>query len=233
MTKKIIIKETEHVGDFFVEKTAYVADLEKDYRRFSIERPDCVAVLLYNVDSDSVVLVRQFRYPAYEKLNPIQYRNLNKENKYPIEINSDNFLYEAVAGKIDVGETPEQAVVRETMEEVGYKIKEKSLIHCRFIFMSPGYSSERIYFYLSIVNNSMKKELGGGVKDENEDIEVVEMPFLQFKSYFESGGIKDAKTKLLAFEAFYRRLFDEKKPEAPKIVKKEEIKENKNQLKLL
>lgn len=148
----------------------------KEYKRFKLTRPDAVAILLYNEDSRKVILVRQNRYPIMHK---------EKED-----------ILEIVAGKIDGGETPEQAAIREIEEEVGYNITE-DMLHCRTeTYPSPGYSSETVYIFLAFVNNSHKTSDGGGVVGEHENIDIVELDRVEFKARIRDGKIKDAKTIL-------------------------------------
>jgi nudix-type nucleoside diphosphatase (YffH/AdpP family) len=161
---------------------------ESIYSRQKIKTHDAVAGLIYNIDTESFVLVKQYRYPVHTDIR-------------------NGFIFEAIAGKIDGKEEPEKAFIRECKEEVGYDVKEKNLIYCNWSYSSPGYSSERIHYFLATVTNKDKiKGAGGGIKDENEDIEIIEIPYLIFKSNMDS--LEDAKTKLLAFEAHYRKLFD-------------------------
>lgn len=158
------------------------------YTRQQVVRKDAVAGLIYNTDTQSVVMIKQYRYPTHFG-------------------DRHGFLYEAVAGKIDDGEEPQKAFLRECLEEIGYKIKEKNVEFCGRCFVTPGYSTEKMYFFLATVTNKDKvKGAGGGVKTENETIEIYEFPYLQFRSMMDN--MEDAKTKLLAYEAHYRKLFD-------------------------
>lgn len=158
------------------------------YTRQKVVRADAVVGLIYNQDTESVVLVKQFRYPT---------KSLKK----------DGFIYEAVAGKIDSGEEPIDAFIRESFEEVGYKIKKKNVEFCFSAFATPGYSTEKLYYFLATVKDKDKvKNAGGGVKNEDENIEICEFHYLQFRSMMDY--MDDSKTKLLAYEAHYKKLFD-------------------------
>ena len=161
------------------------------YTRQKVVRPDAVTGLVYNIDTESVILVKQYRYPTQS----------DKKN---------GFIYEAIAGKIDSNEDPKKAFIRETLEEVGYKLKEKNVQFCFSCFTTPGYSTERIHYFLATTSNKdkIKNAGGGGVVDENENIEICEFPYLQFRSMMDY--LDDAKTKLLAYEAHYRKFFDKK-----------------------
>ena len=99
-------------------------------RRLSLERGDSVAALVFHRDRRSVILANQFRYPTYEK--------------------GPGWLTELVAGMVDPGETPEQSMRREILEESGYEIER--LQHISTFYVSPGGSSERIFLYYVEVN---------------------------------------------------------------------------------
>lgn len=145
------------------------------YKRYRLTRPNAVTVLLFNQETNSFILVKQFRYPIAHH-------------------ESENIL-EAIAGKIDAGETPQQAAIREVYEEVGYKITEDKLGKPIEFYASPGYSSEKIYIFLAVVNNSDKDlNAGGGVQGEHENIEIVEIPFGDFLTKIDTNEIKDSKT---------------------------------------
>lgn len=149
--------------------------MESTYDRYKLTRPDAVAMLVYNEDSKKVILVKQFRYPIIHH---------TKEN-----------IMEIVAGKIDGTQTPKEAAVRELYEEVGYKISEDRLNNPIEIFSSVGYSTEKIYIFLIVVNNSDKDEnAGGGLATEHENIEIIEMDVREFIGRIQSNEIKDAKT---------------------------------------
>lgn len=155
-----------------------------DYKRYRLVRPDASGILLYNKDTDKVILVKQFRFPIVEK--------------------SSEFVLEIVAGKIDKGETPEQAAVRELSEEVGYTISEARLGKSVEFFASPGYSSEKLYVFLAIVSNEDKTSSGGGVATENESLEIVEVSKDDFKNMILNGEIQDAKTLIASNFLFHR-----------------------------
>ncbi len=76
----------------------------KRISRESYDRGNGTAILLYNKETGTVILTRQFRMPAYE----------NDKN--------DGMSLEACAGAIDKNETPESTVIREVEEEVGYRL---------------------------------------------------------------------------------------------------------------
>jgi len=173
-------KEIRDYDAYFKIDSVVVNELEdgvfKDsFTRYKLTRPDAVTVLVFNEDTKKVTLVKQMRYPI-------------------LHHTSENIL-EAVAGKIDAGETPKHAAIRELHEEVGYKISEDRLSSPIEIFASPGYSTEKLYIFLVVVKNSDKDpNAGGGVQGEHENIEIVEMDVNEFINKVRSNEIKDSKT---------------------------------------
>lgn len=185
MKKKInVVSEEREFDSYFKVDRAIVSEIQDDgssitYNRFRLARPDAVAILVFNEDTKKIILVKQFRYPI-------------------IHHTAENVL-EAVAGKIDIGEVPAQAAVRELWEEVGYKISAERLGAPIEIFASPGYSTEKIYIFLAVVKDSDKGlNAGGGIQVEHENIEMVEMDLNEFFRKVHSNEIKDSKTIIAA-----------------------------------
>jgi GDP-mannose pyrophosphatase NudK len=137
---------------------------------------NAVAALLYNREKRTVLLTRQFRLPAY----------LN---------DGDGMLWEACAGMVEKGEEPEATMKREIREEVGYEITALQKIY--EVYSSPGSLKELLILFVGEYNPDQKASEGGGLKEEGEDIEVVEMPLQEALKKTNSGEIKDAKTVLL------------------------------------
>lgn len=156
------------------------------YSRYKLTRPDAVAVLIVNRDTEKVTLVKQFRYPIADK--------------------EPNGVLEIVAGKMDEGETPEQTAIREVMEEVGYEINLECLSLPTIAYASPGYSSEKIYTYIATVNNEMKVASGGGLESEHESIEIIEIDVQEFMEMVRDGEIVDSKTLIAAYNLLLQSL---------------------------
>ena len=149
-------------------------------RRLAFERGDSVAILLLEKDSDSILLTNQFRYPTCK--------------------HQDGWLLEIPAGSLEKNEKPEDCIKREVMEELGYKIEKPTLIHT--FYTSPGASTERMFLFFAEVSQKDKIEKGGGMQDENEDIQLVKIPMDKIPS--EISESKDAKT-ILALQWFLLR----------------------------
>jgi nudix-type nucleoside diphosphatase (YffH/AdpP family) len=144
-------------------------------QRETYDRGNCATVLPYNLAQRSVVLVRQFRYPAFV-------------NGY------DDLLIEAAAGVLD-GETPEVRIRAEAEEETGYRLGEVQKIF--EAFMSPGSVTEKQYFFVAEYDPAMRISSGGGLADEGEDIEVLELSIDEALAMIADGRIVDAKTIML------------------------------------
>jgi GDP-mannose pyrophosphatase NudK len=142
--------------------------------RETYDRGDGAAVLLCDRADKSVILTRQFRYPAH-------YR---RENPYLIEV---------CAGKLE-GDDPETCARKEAEEETGYRPSE--LIKAFDAFMSPGSITERLTLFVGLVD-APADGAGGGLAHEGEDIEVIRLPFADALRMVKTGEIADAKTILL------------------------------------
>jgi nudix-type nucleoside diphosphatase (YffH/AdpP family) len=142
--------------------------------REAYDRGNGATVLLYNKDKDTVILTRQFRLPTF------------------INGNRSGMLIETCAGLLDNDE-PEEAIRRETEEETGYRIERVDKVF--EAYMSPGSVTEKLYFFLAYYTDQQKVFEGGGVDDE--DIEVIEIPFTQAMKMVRAGEIQDGKTIML------------------------------------
>ena len=139
--------------------------------REMLERGDSVAMLVYEKDSDQILLTRQFRYPA---------------------IKDGGFMEEISAGGIEKNETAKACAVRDLEEELGYRVNEARLEEMVQVYSSPGTTSERITIYYVEVRPDDLKEQGGGDDAEHEDIEIIRYAASDIKSILYS--TKDAKT---------------------------------------
>ncbi|MEU8820649.1 NUDIX domain-containing protein [Actinoplanes sp. NPDC048796] len=145
-------------------------------QRETYDRGDGATILLYNRDKKSVLLSRQFRYPAYVNGHP------------------DGMLIEAAAGLLD-GDDPARAIRREAGEELGVTVGELEPVFA--VWMSPGSVTERLHFYAAPYTAADRTGAGGGLADEGEDIEVVELHFDDALTMITDGRIADAKTIML------------------------------------
>jgi len=144
--------------------------------RETYDRGNGATILLHDVQRRTVLLTRQFRYPVYVNGHP------------------DGLLVEAPAGLLDEDD-PETAVRRETAEEVGVEVGH--LTHVFDSYMSPGSVTERLHFFAAPYSAESMSGPGGGLVDDGEDIEVVELPFDDALAMTRDGRISDAKTIML------------------------------------
>ena len=132
-------------------------------------------ILPYDPARGTVLLVRQFRYPAYVNGHP-------------------ETMIEAIAGLLDAHD-PRTAIVKEAEEEAGLRIRAPRRIY--EAFMSPGAMTERVTFFIGEYDASDRTGQGGGLKAEGEDIEVLEPSFEAALAMIADGRIVDAKTIML------------------------------------
>jgi len=148
---------------------------KKVQSREAYDRGNGATILLYNKETKTVILTRQFRMPTY------------------INGNETGMLIEACAGLLEK-DNAEDCIKKETEEETGFKID-----HVEKVFeayMSPGSVTEILYFFIAEYSKDHKKNEGGGVEDE-EDIEVLELDFDKAMNMITTGEIKDGKTIML------------------------------------
>src|SRR5471032_2308210 len=122
--------------------------------RETYDRGNGATILLYNRARRSVILIRQFRFPTYGN-------------------GHDGFLIEAAAGLLDHA-SPEERIKAEVEEETGYRVSEVRKVF--EAFMSPGSVTERLYFFVAEYEPGSRAGTGGGIAEEGEDIEVLELP---------------------------------------------------------
>jgi nudix-type nucleoside diphosphatase (YffH/AdpP family) len=103
-------------------------------------------------------------------------------------------MIEACAGLLDQDD-PISCIRKETEEETGYRISEVEKV--AELYMSPGSVTEKLYFFLARYDEDMKIGEGGGIAEEQENIEVLEIPLAQAWQMVANGEINDAKTILL------------------------------------
>ncbi|KAB1069317.1 NUDIX domain-containing protein [Tamlana haliotis] len=168
--------------DFLMSNGEWVNQMREVY-----DRGDGAGILLYNKEKKTVVLTKQFRMPTY----------LNE--------NKDGMLVEICAGMLDK-DNPEQCVIRETEEEVGYRLKEVKKVY--EAYSSPGVMTEKMHFFIGEYTDDMKVSDGGGVEDEHEDIEVLEIPFEEAVRMLNHGEIVDTRTIVLLQYAQIHKLIE-------------------------
>ena len=182
MNERIKIIETSILSNnwYTLKKVTYNIQ-QKDgswqaQNREAYDRGNGATILLYNKLQQSVILTRQFRLPTFINGNP------------------SGMLIEACAGLLDK-DNPEDCIKRETEEETGYKISDVRKIF--EAYMSPGSVTEILYFFVAEYTAQMKKHDGGCIREEQEDIEVLEITIDKAMQMMGTGEIRDAKTIML------------------------------------
>ena len=147
--------------------------------RETYDRGNGATLLPYNLARRTVLLTRQFRYPAFVN-------------------GHDDLLIEAAAGLLDHA-APEARIRAEVEEELGLRL---GAVHKVFeCFMSPGSVTEKLHFFVAEYEPSMRVGAGGGLAEEGEDIEVLEFGIDEALAMVADGRIADAKTILLLYHA--------------------------------
>lgn len=182
MIDNIKITETKVLSDnWYVLRKITYEYLKKDgtimsQSREAYDRGNGATILLYNKEQKTVILTRQFRLPTF------------------VNGNESGMMIEACAGLLDK-DNAEDCIRRETEEETGYKITDVRKIF--EAYMSPGSVTEILYFFIAEYAKEMKVSEGGGLEQEEENIEVLELPIKEAMQMVDNGEIKDAKTIML------------------------------------
>jgi nudix-type nucleoside diphosphatase (YffH/AdpP family) len=181
MQKQIRIKQVETLSDdwYVLKKTTFEYQRRdgswQTVSRETYDRGNGATILLYNPIKKTVILTRQFRFPAF----------VNQHS---------GILIETCAGLLDQDD-PVTSIQREAAEETGYLIQQPRKVF--EAFMSPGSVTERLYFFVAEYQESQKITEGGGLPSDGEDIEVLELPFAEALGMIQSGEIADGKTIML------------------------------------
>ena len=159
-------------------------------RRETYDRGNGAALLPYSLQRRTVLLVRQFRYPAF----------VNGHSEMMIEV---------PAGMLDDA-APEDRIRAEAEEETGYRFHEVRKVF--EAFMTPGSVTEKLHFFVAEYEPSMRSSDGGGLADEGEEIEVIELQFDEALTMIGDGRILDAKTIMLLQHAALNIFADAARP---------------------
>ncbi|RJT44557.1 GDP-mannose pyrophosphatase NudK [Rahnella woolbedingensis] len=138
------------------------------------DRGNGATILLYNRPKKTVLLIKQFRMPTYVNGNPT------------------GMLLETCAGLLD-NDSPEDCIRKEAIEETGFAVGRVDKLF--EAYMSPGSVTEIVHFFAAEYDESQRQNAGGGVEDE--DIDVLEVPFTEALAMIKDGRIKDGKTIML------------------------------------
>jgi nudix-type nucleoside diphosphatase (YffH/AdpP family) len=193
MEDRIRVKQVEVLSDdwYVLKKTTF------DYRRKdgswqtvsreTYDRGNGATILLFNRARRTVLLTRQFRFPAF--VNGCE----------------NGILIEACAGLLE-NQNAEDAIRRESEEETGYRLGPVTKLF--EAYMSPGSVTEKLHFFTAEYDASSKKTEGGGDVSDGEEIEVLEYQLDEALKMIEIGEIQDGKTIMLLQHAKLKQLVD-------------------------
>ncbi|MDU4058481.1 MAG: NUDIX domain-containing protein [Pseudomonas oryzihabitans] len=151
--------------------------------RETYDRGNGATILLYDRERRTVLLIRQFRLPTLG--NGLD----------------DGLLVETPAGLLDAA-APEARIKAEVEEETGYRLD--NVQHLFDAFMSPGSVTELLHFFAAEYRANQRIADGGGLHEEGEDIELLELPFDEALAMARDGRLLDGKTiMLLQYAALY------------------------------
>jgi len=178
---KVKVKHVKRILDDFFKVDRAVLQFEKfdgtmsrEIVRLNFDRGDSVAAIIYNTTNQKILFVKQFRYPIFTK---------DKDNAWSLEI---------VAGIVEPGKSPEETMTREIMEETGYRVNR--LLPLFSFYPTPGGSNEKIFLFFAKVDQKDQIDKGGGLIEEGENIQLIELPPETAFNMMGTGKIFDAKT---------------------------------------
>lgn len=191
MSKRVVVFSHQRILDGFfkvdraeVSYERYDGTMSPVVTRLVFERGDSVAVLPYDPQRGEVVLIQQFRYPAYVR-------------------DGNGWLWEIIAGAQEEGRSPEEVARAEALEEAGYSLD--ALQHVATVYPSPGGASERMHIFVARIGSQGRVGRGGGLAESGEDILVRTFPVEEALRMIEDGRIVDAKTIIaLQYLALHR-----------------------------
>lgn len=181
MTDKIVLLKSEILSNEWGMLTKATLQYRREdgsveiMSRENYDHGNAAAILLHDPERETVLLVRQFRYPVLANGDPA-------------------FLLEVCAGLLD-GDEPQVCAEREALEETGHAPVE--VTHVCDAYMSPGSVQEKVSLFLARYGVDTYRNAGGGLAEEGEELEVVELPLKTAFAMIGSGEIADAKTILL------------------------------------
>jgi len=178
---KVEVKKVERILDDFFKVDRAILQFEMfdgtmspDIIRLNFDRGDSVGAIIYNTTSHKLVFVKQFRYPIFTK---------EVDKAWSLEI---------VAGVIEEGESAEKAMIKEIKEETGYQATHLKLLFS--FYPTPGGSNEKVFLFFARVNQQDRISRGGGLIEEGENIQLLNIPAKTAFDMLEAGKISDAKT---------------------------------------
>jgi GDP-mannose pyrophosphatase NudK len=193
MEDRIRIKEVKVLSDNWSILKKTTLDIRRrdgswqTITRETYNRGNGATILLFNLEQRTVLLTRQFRFPAF------------------VNGCKDGMLIETCAGLLE-NDDPESAIRRETEEETGYHLGPVTKLFAAY--MSPGSVTEKVHFFAASYTPAQRRSDGGGVFDHGEEIELLELRLDEALNMIETGEIQDGKTIMLLQYAKLKRLVE-------------------------
>ncbi len=166
-------------------------------RRETYDHGNGAGILLYDPARDCVLLVRQFRFPAY--VNPTPTAPPGVSPGWILEVPAGMLADHAAAGR-----NAADAIRLEVAEEAGVRVGDPRLVVDAY--MSPGSLTERVALFVGTYAVQDRIGPGGGLAHEGEDIAIVEMRLDDALAMVARGEIADAKTIILLYWAALNRV---------------------------
>ncbi|QAY76978.1 NUDIX domain-containing protein [Sphingosinicella sp. BN140058] len=185
ISERVRIHDVTLLSDnWYILKKSRFSFLRSDGRwqeqtRETYDRGNGAVILLFDPARRTILLVRQFRFPAFV-------------NGY------DDLLIEAPAGLLDARD-PAEAIRAEVAEETGFAIGAVRQVF--EAYMSPGSVTEKLYFFVAEYAPKDRVSAGGGSAAEGEDIDVLEVDIDEALAMVDDGRICDGKTIMLVQHA--------------------------------
>lgn len=182
MKRRVVIEKVEPLSHRWAKLDRYTIRYMRQDGREDVQVREVhdhghgASVLPYDTARGTVLLVRQFRLPAYLH-------------------DQDGFIIECCAGLLD-GDDPAQCAKREAEEELGFRLS--NLRFMTTVYSTPGAVTERLSLFIADYDHASRVGAGGGEAHEGEDIEVLEIDFDEMRRMVQDGRIVDAKTVLLS-----------------------------------
>jgi nudix-type nucleoside diphosphatase (YffH/AdpP family) len=157
------------VEEYDISHRQFSGDYGSELNRTTFISADAVTVLPYDPVRDRVLLVEQFRAGPYARGD------------------AQPWMLEAIAGRIDGGESPEAAAVREAAEEAGLVVRD--LRKVAEYYPTPGAKSEYLFGFIGLADLPDDAAGLGGLEEEGEDIRSHVISFDQAMQLVDSGEI--------------------------------------------
>jgi nudix-type nucleoside diphosphatase (YffH/AdpP family) len=171
-SERKIFDDHYRINEFKYSQEKFDGGISGIQRKLVFERGNSVAAVMYNKVTEKLIFINQFRMPAYTR--------------------GEGWIIEIVAGSMAEGEESLTTMVREIEEETGYQVTNPEFITS--FFSTPGACSEKVDLYYAEVTPDQKTQKGGGLEEEGEDIEIIELTLNEAQAKIKTGEIIDAKT---------------------------------------